>query len=130
MDAHRLLAGWGRRGALWVAALLLVVSAAAPVTAADSAGPPVKPLTSPPSYPNSPYHGQIDGDGRVIPCRCRFNGAELKLGTVVCMETHVGTVLTRCDLRDGNTSWVPSDSPCVVSQAPPPSRARFAGRRD
>lgn len=105
-----------------------VVASSLLAFAGESGGPPTQPLSSPPSFPASPYHGQIDGDGRVIPCRCRFKGAEVKLGTIVCMDTHVGTVLTRCDLRDGNTSWVPSDSPCVVSQALPQSRPQVAAR--
>ncbi len=34
------------------------------------------------------------------------------------MATHLGTVLTRCELFMNNTSWVPSPEPCTVSQAP------------
>lgn len=76
------------------------------------------PLESQPEYQNSPYHGQIDGNGNPIPCRCRFQGEQVMLGTVVCMETPSGRVLTRCDLRGGNTSWVPSETACEVSEAP------------
>jgi hypothetical protein len=54
----------------------------------------------------------IDGSGRVIPCRCRFNGKAYQLGEIVCMRTHVGTVLTRCDIFGNNTSWMPSRQPC------------------
>jgi len=61
----------------------------------------------------------IDGAGRVIPCRCRFQGREYRLGETVCMQTPVGTVLTRCDLFMNNTSWIPSSEPCTVSSAPP-----------
>ena len=68
----------------------------------------------PPNFPNSPHRGVIDGwTGKPIPCRCRFEGKQLELGTIVCMSTHVGTVLTRCDIVGNNTSWVPSRQPCV-----------------
>ena len=61
----------------------------------------------PPNFP-------IDGwTGKPIPCRCRFEGKQLELGTIVCMSTHVGTVLTRCDIVGNNTSWVPSREPCT-----------------
>ena len=60
----------------------------------------------------------IDGAGRVIPCRCRFQGREYRLGETVCMQTHMGTVLTRCDLFMNNTSWIPTSEACTVSSAP------------
>ena len=66
----------------------------------------------PANWPNSPYRGVIDGLGRVIPCRCRFNGKAYQLGEIVCMRTHVGTVLTRCDIFGNNTSWIPSRQFC------------------
>lgn len=69
----------------------------------------------PPNYLSSPYHGVLDGDGRVIPCRCRFDGRDFRLGEAVCMKTHVGTVLARCDLLLNNTSWVPTSTPCELS---------------
>jgi hypothetical protein len=68
----------------------------------------------PPNFPTSPHRGVIDGwTGKPIPCRCRFEGKQLELGTIVCMSTHVGTVLTRCDIVGNNTSWVPSREPCT-----------------
>ena len=68
----------------------------------------------PPNYPTSPHRGVIDGwTGKPIPCRCRFEGKQLELGTIVCMSTHVGTVLTRCDIVGNNTSWIPSREPCT-----------------
>ena len=70
------------------------------------------------NWRTSPWHGVIDGAGRVIPCRCRFQGREYRLGETVCMQTHLGTVLTRCDLFMNNTSWVPSSEACTVSSAP------------
>ncbi|OJU27836.1 MAG: hypothetical protein BGN89_16375 [Alphaproteobacteria bacterium 64-6] len=66
----------------------------------------------PASWPTSPHRGVIDGWGRKIPCRCRFNGKAYQLGEIVCMRTHVGTVLTRCDIFENNTSWIPSRQPC------------------
>jgi hypothetical protein len=59
-----------------------------------------------------------NGYGQVIPCRCRYRGQEYRLGEVVCMQTHMGTVLTRCDLFMNNTSWIPTTDPCTVSRAP------------
>ena len=57
----------------------------------------------------------IDGWGRVIPCRCRYQGQTFKLGDIICMNTHVGTVLTRCELYLNNTSWMPSSEACTIS---------------
>ena len=85
-------------------------------------------ITDPPAYPSSPWHGLIDGDGNPIPCRCRFDGKEWRLGELVCMSTHVGTVLTRCDLVQNNTSWVPTTTPCTTSQSSPGRQHRFAAR--
>lgn len=119
-----------RRVRLALCAAVCLLAMLMPIAAeADSGGAPVRPLDSEPSYPSSPYHGQIDGDGNVIPCRCRFRGERVMLGAVVCMETHIGTVLTRCDLRDGNTAWVPSNSPCIMSEAPLQSRSLVARHR-
>ncbi|MEO8651409.1 MAG: hypothetical protein ABI391_03835 [Hyphomicrobiaceae bacterium] len=67
----------------------------------------------PPNYPASPYRGVIDGSGKPIPCRCRFDGKSYQLGEIVCMNTYVGTVLTRCDIFGNNTSWIPSRQPCT-----------------
>lgn len=58
----------------------------------------------------------IDGwTGKPIPCRCRYGGQNYKLGDVVCMRTHLGTVLTRCELFLNNTSWMPTREPCTIS---------------
>jgi hypothetical protein len=81
------------------------------------------PSAAPPVVENwrtSPWHGVIDGAGRVIPCRCRFQGVEYRLGERVCMQTPVGTVLARCDLLMNNTSWIPTSDPCTISLAPAP----------
>lgn len=67
-----------------------------------------------PNWPGSPHRGVIDGwTGKPIPCRCRFGGKSFELGSVVCMTTHLGTVLTRCDIVGNNTSWMPSRQPCT-----------------
>ena len=71
-----------------------------------------------PNYPTSPYHGVTDGNGNVIPCRCRYRGERVELGTLVCMQTAGGTFLARCDLVENNTSWVPTRMPCEMSQLP------------
>jgi hypothetical protein len=76
---------------------------------------PAAPLEN---WRTSPWHGVIDGAGRIIPCRCRYQGHEYRLGEVVCMQTHMGTVMTRCDLFMNNTSWIPTSQPCTTSQAP------------
>lgn len=97
----------------------LAVAAAIAVTGGASAQTPsggregAPPQGLPPAaFPLSPHRGVIDGSGRVIPCRCRFNGKAYQLGEIVCMRTHVGTVLTRCDIFGNNTSWMPSRQPC------------------
>lgn len=62
----------------------------------------------------------IDGwTGLPIPCRCRFRGQTYRLGDVICMSTHLGKVLTRCELFLNNTSWMPTKEPCTVSQSDP-----------
>jgi hypothetical protein len=87
---------------------------AAPIFAQD----PVPPQRN---WPSSEYHRKLDGNGNIIPCRCLFKDQSHPLGTTVCMNTHKGTVLTACDLVQNNTSWVPTDEPCAISQV---SRSR------
>lgn len=71
----------------------------------------------PPAWPNSPFHGTIDGaTGQPIPCRCRFRGSQFRLGDTVCMNTHLGIQLARCDMVLNNTSWVPIGVPCTLSR--------------
>jgi hypothetical protein len=73
----------------------------------------------PPAWPSSPFHGVISGaTGEPIPCRCRFKGTLFQLGDTVCMNTHLGVQLARCDLFLNNTSWVPIGVPCVLSLLP------------
>jgi hypothetical protein len=71
----------------------------------------------PPAWPTSPYHGLTDGDGKRIPCLCRFRDMDYRLGDTVCMNTHLGVQLARCDLFLNNTSWIPIGVPCTISQA-------------
>jgi len=79
----------------------------------------------PPAWPSSPFHGVISGaTGEPIPCRCRFQGSAFALGAEVCMRTHLGVQLARCDLFLNNTTWVPTGVPCTISGL----RARLAGR--
>lgn len=73
---------------------------------------------------SSPYHGVVNpATGQPIPCRCRFGGIAYRLGTIVCMSTHVGVVLARCDLLDNITTWVPSREPCTISDVGPAAPA-------
>ena len=68
------------------------------------------------AWRTSPFHGAIDGaTGKAIPCLCRFRGQDYRLGEAVCMATHVGTVLARCDLALNNTTWAPTSTPCMIS---------------
>jgi hypothetical protein len=70
----------------------------------------------PPLWPNSPFRGIIDGTGKPIPCRCRAIGGTFQLGDILCMRTHLGVQLARCDLLLNNTSWVPLGIPCTLSR--------------
>jgi hypothetical protein len=108
--SHNFLAGAG------LAVLIVLVGASgigAQVPASGSGATQAPESMPPANWPTSPYHALIDGWGRTIPCRCRFNGNSYRLGEIVCMRTHVGTVLTRCDIVENNTSWMPSQEPCV-----------------
>lgn len=69
------------------------------------------------AWRTSPFHKQIDGaTGKPIPCVCRFRGEGYRLGATVCMQTHMGVVIARCDLLLNNTTWAPTDQPCTTSQ--------------
>jgi hypothetical protein len=83
---------------------------------AQATDPPSTERSTTPGYPTSPYHGVRDGDGRIIPCRCRSGGRDFRLGDQVCMQTAIGTVMARCDLQDNNTSWIPTGTPCEISR--------------
>ena len=73
----------------------------------------------PPAWPTSPFHGVTSGaTGEPIPCRCRYRDSDFKLGDTVCMNTHLGVQLARCDLFLNNTSWIPIGVPCTMSRRP------------
>jgi len=99
---------------LLLAAAIAVVATGDGILAADGTGG-----APPPVWPTSPYHGVTSGaTGEAIPCRCRFRGGEYRLGDTVCMATHLGVQLARCDLFLNNTSWVPLGVPCTMSRLP------------
>jgi hypothetical protein len=90
----------------------LAVAAAAPAAQAETAAPGE-------AWRTSPFHGVTnEATGKKIPCVCRFRGEDYRLGASVCMSTHVGTVIVRCDLELNNTTWQPTDQPCVTSALP------------
>ena len=98
----------------------------APVGAVEQPGSGPATGTPPPAWPTSPFHGVISGaTGEPIPCRCRFQGTAYRLGDTVCMSTHLGVQLARCDLFMNNTSWIPIGVPCTMSGLP----IRVATRR-
>jgi hypothetical protein len=80
------------------------------------------------AWRTSPFHGVPNAaTGRNIPCVCVYRGREYRLGDAVCMTTHVGTVVTRCDLNLNNTTWAPTTEPCNLSSRPAPL-PRFSER--
>lgn len=100
-----------------VAAMLLV--SLDPIGAAEEADKAQATGVPPPAWPTSPFHGVISGaTGEPIPCRCRYRDSAYKLGDTVCMNTHLGVQLARCDLFLNNTSWIPVGVPCTMSRRP------------
>lgn len=70
------------------------------------------------AWRSSPFHGVPNAaTGNKIPCVCVYRGREYRLGESICMNTHMGTVVTRCDLSLNNTTWAPTEEPCTVSRA-------------
>ena len=101
-----------------------LVASLRPAAAEDAGGAAAG--VPPPAWPTSPFHGVISGaTGEPIPCRCRFRDSDFRLGDTVCMNTHLGVQLARCDLLLNNTTWVPLGLPCTMSQLP---TRHFAGR--
>jgi hypothetical protein len=87
------------------------------VRAVEQPGASAAPHSPPAAWPTSPFHGVISGaTGEAIPCRCRFQGTAYRLGDTVCMTTHLGVQLARCDLFLNNTSWIPTGVPCTMSR--------------
>jgi hypothetical protein len=102
-----------------LAALAVAAGLSAPLGRAHSVEPAAE-TVPPPAWPSSPFHGVISGaTGAPIPCRCRFQGNAYRLGDTVCMQTHLGVQLARCDLYINNTSWVPTGVPCIMSRLEP-----------
>lgn len=46
------------------------------------------------------------------PCRCRFPGGRVALGSVVCLKRGGAHVLAQCVLVENNTNWKLLDQPC------------------
>jgi hypothetical protein len=70
------------------------------------------------AYKTSPFHKATSAaTGKPIPCLCVFGGRNYRVGEAVCMRTHMGVVITKCDLHLNNTTWVPTEEPCTVSWA-------------
>src|SRR5689334_19760037 len=108
-----------RRLALAAVAIATLLAGSFSSRAGDDAGNSGPQGAPPPAWPTSPYHGVISGaTGEPIPCRCRFRDSDFKLGETVCMNTHLGVQLARCDLFLNNTSWVPIGVPCTMSRLP------------
>jgi hypothetical protein len=106
---------------------LRAVAAGAALVAASALAIGAEPpggMSATPAWPTSPFHGVIDGAGKRIPCRCRYQGGAYRLGDTVCMNTHLGVQLARCDLFLNNTSWVPTGTPCALSRIGPRLAAR------
>jgi hypothetical protein len=84
------------------------------------------------AWKSSPHHGVTNGaTGRPIPCLCRFRDRDFRLGDAVCMQTHLGVMITKCDLQLNNTTWVPTHQPCTLSsgQQPEPALVWTANNR-
>jgi hypothetical protein len=79
------------------------------------------------AWRSSPFHGVPNAaTGRNIPCVCVYRGKEYRLGEAVCMNTHLGTLVTRCDLSLNNTTWAPTTEPCTISMRTPHKAPQFA----
>lgn len=52
-------------------------------------------------------------------CTCRSQGRDYELGKSVCLPTPKGARIATCGMVLNNTSWQFSETPCVVSDAPP-----------
>jgi hypothetical protein len=78
-----------------------------------------EPLRTGPHNPSPLPDEAIDGaTGLPIPCRCLYQGKSYELGDVVCMRTHVGIVMTRCERFLNHTAWMPTSEPCTISGSP------------
>jgi len=103
-----------------LAALLLLLSCAAWAADPEEKAPPA-------AWPTSPFLGAVDGvTGVPIPWLCRSGGSVYRLGDTVCMSTHLGVQMARCDLVLNNTPWVPIGVPCTLMgpRRPAPTELR------
>ena len=106
-----------RRLAIWIASLVAAVLVAG-VERARAVDPTTNPPAGvpPPAWPSSPFRNTVDGvTGLPIPQLCRSGGSTFQLGDTVCMRTHLGVQLARCDLLLNNTSWVPIGVACNMN---------------
>jgi hypothetical protein len=106
-----------RRLAIWIAGLVAAVLVAV-VDRASGVDPATNPPAGipPPAWPSSPFRYTVDGvTGLPIPHVCRSGGSTFQLGDTVCMKTHLGVQLARCDLLLNNTSWVPIGIACTMN---------------
>ncbi len=63
-------------------------------------------------------------------CTCRFQGRNYDVGQNVCMGTPGGARIATCGMVLNNTSWQFSETPCVVSKAPPAEPPAKAAAHD
>ena len=49
-------------------------------------------------------------------CTCRFRGADVSLGTQICLATSEGMRLAECVMEQNVTSWKAGPSLCPVAQ--------------
>ena len=61
-------------------------------------------------------------------CICRARGKEFELGQTACLVSPKGPRIATCGMVLNNTSWQFTDTPCVISQAPPAKPGALAGR--
>jgi hypothetical protein len=107
-------------------AAILAALFAVPLSAQTLGDPPLRHpaeslLTAPIPEGRSPYlpDGRtLRGEtGTPIPCQCSDRGALVPLGTEVCMATASGTMIVRCELAQNVTTWAPTGTSCVISDA-------------
>ena len=61
-------------------------------------------------------------------CICRARGQTFELGQSTCLASPKGPRIATCGMVLNNTSWQFTDTPCVISQAPPAKPGALAGR--
>jgi hypothetical protein len=63
-------------------------------------------------------------------CTCRSRGRDFELGQSTCLQTPNGARIATCGMVLNNTSWKFTDTPCVVSNAPPQDEPARASAHD